>query len=142
MVDTSKDGKWTTSSNSNDSKPWSMSRPKDVTIESLRSLRTAMQFTVMDAKNRIVMLTGPMAGVGKSFLTVNLAVLLASSGKRVLMIDGDMRRGVLERYVGGAQDNGLSELLSGQISLEEAIRASNVEGLSFILSNRIFRASE
>jgi len=111
-------------------------RPKDVTIESLRSLRTAMQFTVMDAKNRIVMLTGPMAGVGKSFLTVNLAVLLASSGKRVLMIDGDMRRGVLERYVGGAQDNGLSELLSGQISLEEAIRASNVEGLSFISCGR------
>ncbi len=65
-------------------------RPKDVTVESLRSLRTSMQFTIMDAKNRIVMLTGPMAGVGKSFLTVNLAVLLAHSGKRVLMIDGDM----------------------------------------------------
>ncbi|AXL53813.1 exopolysaccharide biosynthesis protein [Paraburkholderia caffeinilytica] len=111
-------------------------RPKDVTIESLRSLRTSMQFTMLDAKNRIVMLTGPMSGVGKSFLTVNLAVLLANSGKRVLMIDGDMRRGVLERYMGGAQDNGLSELLSGQISLEEAIRPSNVEGLSFISCGR------
>ncbi|MFM0336643.1 polysaccharide biosynthesis tyrosine autokinase [Paraburkholderia fungorum] len=111
-------------------------RPKDVTIESLRSLRTSMQFTMMDARNRIVMLTGPMAGVGKSFLTVNLAVLLAHSGKRVLMIDGDMRRGVLERYLGGAQDNGLSELLSGQISLEEAIRASAVDGLSFISCGR------
>ena len=111
-------------------------RPKDVTIESLRSLRTSMQFTMMDARNCIVMLTGPMAGVGKSFLTVNLAVLLAHSGKRVLMIDGDMRRGVLERYLGGAQDNGLSELLSGQISLEEAIRASAVDGLSFISCGR------
>lgn len=111
-------------------------RPKDVTVESLRSLRTSMQFTLLDAKNRIVMLTGPMAGVGKSFLTVNLAVLLANSGKRVLMIDGDMRRGVLERYLGGAPDNGLSELLSGQISLEEAIRSSNVDGLSFISCGR------
>ncbi|MFB9125639.1 polysaccharide biosynthesis tyrosine autokinase [Paraburkholderia dipogonis] len=111
-------------------------RPKDVTVESLRSLRTSMQFTLMDAKNRIVMLTGPMAGVGKSFLTVNLAVLLANSGKRVLMIDGDMRRGVLERYLGGAPDNGLSELLSGQISLEEAIRSSQVDGLSFISCGR------
>ncbi|WP_310087970.1 polysaccharide biosynthesis tyrosine autokinase [Paraburkholderia phenoliruptrix] len=111
-------------------------RPKDVTVESLRSLRTSMQFTIMDAKNRIVMLTGPMAGVGKSFLTVNLAVLLAHSGKRVLMIDGDMRRGVLERYLGGAQENGLSELLSGQISLEEAVRTSNVENLSFISCGR------
>jgi tyrosine-protein kinase Etk/Wzc len=111
-------------------------RPKDVTVESLRSLRTSMQFTLLDAKNRIVMLTGPMAGVGKSFLTVNLAVLLANSGKRVLMIDGDMRRGVLERYLGGAPDNGLSELLSGQISLEEAIRSSQVDGLSFISCGR------
>ncbi|WP_027798714.1 polysaccharide biosynthesis tyrosine autokinase [Paraburkholderia dilworthii] len=111
-------------------------RPKDVTVESLRSLRTSMQFTMMDAKNRIVMLTGPMAGVGKSFLTVNLAVLLAHSGKRVLMIDGDMRRGVLERYLGGTQENGLSELLSGQISLEEAIRASEIENLSFISCGR------
>ncbi|MFL9929890.1 polysaccharide biosynthesis tyrosine autokinase [Paraburkholderia sp. RL18-103-BIB-C] len=111
-------------------------RPKDVTIESLRSLRTSMQFTMMDARNCIVMLTGPMAGVGKSFLTANLAVLLANSGKRVLLIDGDMRRGVLERYLGGPQDNGLSELLSGQISLEEAIRISNIEGLSFISCGR------
>ncbi|WP_035475126.1 polysaccharide biosynthesis tyrosine autokinase [Burkholderia sp. WSM2230] len=111
-------------------------RPKDVTVESLRSLRTSMQFTLMDAKNRIVMLTGPMAGVGKSFLTVNLAVLLAHSGKRVLMIDGDMRRGVLERYLGGTQENGLSELLSGQISLEEAIRTSDIENLGFISCGR------
>jgi tyrosine-protein kinase Etk/Wzc len=111
-------------------------KPKDVCIESLRSLRTSMQFTMMDARNRIVMLTGPLPGVGKSFLTVNLAVLLAHSGKRVLMIDGDMRRGALERYVGGAQDNGLSELLSGQISLEEAIRSTSVDGLSFISCGR------
>ncbi|MBW9140055.1 CpsD/CapB family tyrosine-protein kinase, partial [Rhizobium pusense] len=110
--------------------------PKDVTVESLRSLRTSMQFTLMDAKNRIVMLTGPMAGVSKSFLTVNLAVLLAHSGKRVLMIDGDMRRGVLESYLGGPQENGLSELLSGQISLEEAIRTSETENLSFISCGR------
>ncbi|HZZ11507.1 MAG TPA: polysaccharide biosynthesis tyrosine autokinase [Paraburkholderia sp.] len=111
-------------------------RPNDLTVESLRSLRTAMQFTMMDAKNSVVMLTGPMAGVGKSFLTVNLAVLLAHSGKRVLLIDGDMRRGALERFLGGAQETGLSELLSGQISLEEAIRGSQVEGLSFISCGR------
>ncbi|CAG4920795.1 Tyrosine-protein kinase wzc [Paraburkholderia saeva] len=107
-------------------------RPKDATVESMRSLRTSMQFTMMDARNRIVVLTGPMPGVGKSFLTVNLATLLAHSGKRVLLIDGDMRRGALERYLGGTQDIGLSELLSGQISLEEAIRQTETENLSFI----------
>jgi tyrosine-protein kinase Etk/Wzc len=107
-------------------------KPKDVCVESLRSLRTSIQFTLMDARNRIIMLTGPMPAVGKSFLTVNLAVLLAHSGKRVLMIDGDMRRGSLERHLGGTQANGLSELLSGQISLEEAIRPTDTPGLMFI----------
>ncbi|WP_442953403.1 polysaccharide biosynthesis tyrosine autokinase [Paraburkholderia sp. SOS3] len=107
-------------------------KPKDVCVEALRSLRTSIQFTLMDARNRIIMLTGPMPAVGKSFLTVNLAVLLAHSGKRVLMIDGDMRRGSLERHLGGTQANGLSELLSGQISLEEAIRPTDTPGLMFI----------
>jgi tyrosine-protein kinase Etk/Wzc len=111
-------------------------RPKDACIESLRSLRTSMQFTMMDARNRVVMLTGAVPGIGKSFLSVNLAVLLARSGKRVLMIDADMRRGALERYIGSSQHNGLSELLSGQISLEEAIRSTSIDGLSFISCGR------
>nr|WP_133649443.1 polysaccharide biosynthesis tyrosine autokinase [Paraburkholderia flava] len=111
-------------------------RPKDVCIESLRSLRTSIQFTLLDARNRVIVLTGPMPGVGKSFLTVNLGVLLAHSGKRMLMIDGDMRRGALERHIGGPQENGLSELLSGQISLEEAIRPTDVDGLNFISCGR------
>ncbi|SDD48805.1 tyrosine-protein kinase Etk/Wzc [Paraburkholderia lycopersici] len=110
--------------------------PKDLTVESLRSLRTSLQFSVMDARNRVVVLTGSVPGVGKSFLTANLAVLLAHSGKRVLMIDGDMRRGALERYLGGPQENGFSELLSGQIALDEAIRATEVDNLHFISCGR------
>ncbi|MEA3118574.1 MAG: tyrosine-protein kinase Etk/Wzc, partial [Paraburkholderia sp.] len=92
-------------------------RPNDACIESLRSLRTSMQFSLMDAHNRVVMLSGPLPGVGKSFLTTNMSALLARCGKRVLVIDGDMRRGALERYLGGGRDNGLSELLSGQVSI-------------------------
>jgi tyrosine-protein kinase Etk/Wzc len=112
------------------------SRPRDLTVESLRSLRTSLQFSMMDAKNRVIVLTGSVPGVGKSFLTANLGVLLAHSGKRVLLIDGDMRRGALERYLGGSQENGFSELLSGQISLDEAIRTSNIDNLSFISCGR------
>ncbi|KVM70216.1 exopolysaccharide biosynthesis protein [Burkholderia ubonensis] len=107
-------------------------RPKDPSVESLRSLRTAMQFALMDAKNRVIVLTGPTPGIGKSFLTVNLAVLLAHSGKRVLLIDADMRRGLLDRYFGLEQQPGLSELLSDQSPLEDAIRETPVQGLSFI----------
>ncbi|KVN95999.1 exopolysaccharide biosynthesis protein [Burkholderia ubonensis] len=107
-------------------------RPKDPSVESLRSLRTAMQFALMDAKNRVIVLTGPTPGIGKSFLAVNLAVLLAHSGKRVLLIDADMRRGLLDRYFGLEQQPGLSELLSDQSPLEDAIRETPVQGLSFI----------
>lgn len=109
-----------------------VARPKDLSVESLRSLRTAMQFALMDAKNRVMVLTGPTPGIGKSFLTVNLAALLAHSGKRVLLIDADMRRGALDRYFGVSRRNGLSELLSGQVALEDAIRETQVPGLSFI----------
>ncbi|WP_323119933.1 polysaccharide biosynthesis tyrosine autokinase [Burkholderia alba] len=107
-------------------------RPKDLSVESLRSLRTAMQFALMDAKNHVIVLTGPTPGIGKSFLTVNLAALLAHSGKRVLLIDADMRRGTLDRYFDVSAKQGLSELLSDQVALEEAIRDTPVKGLSFI----------
>ncbi|AYZ63909.1 polysaccharide biosynthesis tyrosine autokinase [Burkholderia multivorans] len=107
-------------------------RPKDPSVESLRSLRTAMQFALMDAKNRVIVLTGPTPGIGKSFLAVNLAVLLAHSGKRVLLVDADMRRGLLDRYFGLTPQPGLSELLSDQSPLEDAIRETPVPGLSFI----------
>ncbi|MBC8923351.1 CpsD/CapB family tyrosine-protein kinase, partial [Escherichia coli] len=89
-------------------------------------------FAMMDAKNRVIVLTGPTPGIGKSFLTVNLAVLLAHSGKRVLLIDADMRRGLLDRYFGLTAQPGLSELLSDQSPLEDAVRETPVQGLSFI----------
>ncbi|MEM5286932.1 polysaccharide biosynthesis tyrosine autokinase [Paraburkholderia sabiae] len=106
--------------------------PTDICVESLRSLRTSLQFTMMDARNRIVVLTGPVAAVGKSFLAVNLAVLIANSGKKVLLIDADMRRGALERYIGGSAINGLAELLAGQIRVVDAVRETSFQNLYFI----------
>ncbi|MEO6698751.1 MAG: GNVR domain-containing protein, partial [Paraperlucidibaca sp.] len=67
--------------------------PADLAIESLRSLRTSLHFALVDAPNNLLMITGPGPAVGKSFLSVNLAALLASTGERVLLIDADMRRG-------------------------------------------------
>jgi tyrosine-protein kinase Etk/Wzc len=111
-----------------------LARPNDTCIESLRSLRTSMQFTLVEAKNNLLLLTGPSPGIGKTFMTANLAVLFADSGKRVLAIDADMRRGTLHEYFGGGLQAGLSEMLSGQISVEEAVRKTPVPGLDFIPS--------
>lgn len=87
--------------------------PDDVAVEGLRSLRTALQFGVLKPENNIVMVTGPRPGVGKSFVSVNLATVLAATGKRILLIDADMRRGNVHSYFSIDGKPGLSEVLTG-----------------------------
>lgn len=88
--------------------------PDDVAVEGLRSLRTALQFGVLKPENNIVMITGPRPGVGKSFVSVNLATVLAATGKRILLIDADMRRGNVHSYFSINSKPGLAEVLTGR----------------------------
>ncbi|WP_321935017.1 polysaccharide biosynthesis tyrosine autokinase [Paraburkholderia sp. J8-2] len=88
--------------------------PDDVAVEGLRSLRTAMQFGVLKPENNVVMITGPRPGVGKSFVSVNLATVLAAAGKRILLIDADMRRGDVHSYFSINSKPGFSEVLVGR----------------------------
>jgi tyrosine-protein kinase Etk/Wzc len=74
--------------------------PGDSAIESLRSFRTSLQFSMIGAQNKIVMITGPTPGVGKSFISVNFAAILAAGGKKLLLIDADLRKGYLNKYFG------------------------------------------
>ncbi|MFM0183728.1 polysaccharide biosynthesis tyrosine autokinase [Paraburkholderia aspalathi] len=106
--------------------------PYDSTVESLRGLRATLEFGLIDAPNRIVAITSPAPSDGKSFLCANLAALIAESGKRVLLIDADLRRGRLAQYLGRSPNGGLTELLTGQVDLEVAARATGVDGLHFI----------
>lgn len=105
-----------------------INHPKEPAIESLRSFRTALQFAMLDAKNNVVLLTGPAPGVGKSFVSANFAAVMAASGKRVLLIDCDLRKGRLHGYYDIDRGRGFSELLLNQISFEEAI-TKGVDGL-------------
>lgn len=106
--------------------------PGDAAIESLRNLRTALHFGMMDVKNNCIMIAGPSPEVGKSFVSVNLAAVLTSNDKRVLLIDGDMRRGHLHEYLGVERENGLSEFISGEIPIGQALHQTGVDGLTFI----------
>lgn len=106
--------------------------PNEPSIESLRSLRTALQFAMLDADNNRVLLTGPTPGVGKSFISANLSVVMATGGKRVLLIDADMRKGHLNQYFGKDRNNGLADVLIGNASFEQAVHRDVFENLDFL----------
>ncbi|MBI4757170.1 MAG: polysaccharide biosynthesis tyrosine autokinase [Betaproteobacteria bacterium] len=106
--------------------------PQDVSIESVRSLRTSLQFALLDSPNNIIMITGPSPGCGKSFVSANLAATLAEAGKKVLLIDADMRKGHLHEYFGLKRTYGLSGLLSGEVPPAKAMHDTQVTNLSFI----------
>lgn len=106
--------------------------PSDLAIEAIRSLRTSLHFARLEAKNNILMICGSSPGAGKTFVSTNLAAVITQGGQRVLLIDGDMRRGTLHRVMGHSNDNGLADLLAGKIDLARATRASAIDGLHFI----------
>ncbi|MBB1295367.1 polysaccharide biosynthesis tyrosine autokinase [Pseudoalteromonas sp. SR41-4] len=114
-----------------------LDNPADLSIEALRSLRTSLHFAMMEAKNNLIAISGPSPGVGKSFVSVNLAAVLAQSGKKVLIIDADMRKGYLQTQFGLKWDDGLSDYLSGRLNLEQITKQTQVEGLSVITRGQI-----
>lgn len=107
--------------------------PTDLTVESLRGLRTSLHFARLDASNNVIAITGTAPGVGKSFICTNLAVVMAHAGLNVLLIDGDMRRGYLHKTFNVAATKGLSGILSGVYPPSSALqRVERVDGLTFI----------
>ncbi|WP_104500432.1 polysaccharide biosynthesis tyrosine autokinase [Acinetobacter indicus] len=104
----------------------------DIAIESLRSMRTAIHFALSSAKNNIIVVSGPAPEVGKSFISTNLATILAQSQKRVLIIDADLRRGYLHKYFNHANQPGLADYLNGQTELSQVIKTTEVSGLDVI----------
>ncbi|MBA8683552.1 polysaccharide biosynthesis tyrosine autokinase [Stenotrophomonas tumulicola] len=97
--------------------------PADPAVEALRSLRTSLHFAMLEAKNNVLAISGPRPGVGKTFVSGNLAAVIAQAGQRVLVIDADMRKGTLHKILGTSNQNGLSDVLGGKLAVEAAIHA-------------------
>jgi tyrosine-protein kinase Etk/Wzc len=104
----------------------------DLAIESLRSFRTSLQFAMLEARNNRIIISGATPGVGKSFISVNFAAVMAASGKRVLLIDMDLRKGHLNQYFGLARESGAAELIAGTLTFDQVVRRDILPNLDFI----------
>lgn len=111
--------------------------PADLAIEAIRSLRTSLHFAMMESSNNILMISGVSPNAGKSFISSNLAAIIAQTGKRVLLIDADMRKGYIHRVFGRNNDDGLSDILSGRIDVDGAVKKSQIDNLDFICRGQV-----
>ncbi|MET2952284.1 polysaccharide biosynthesis tyrosine autokinase [Vibrio harveyi] len=111
--------------------------PADLSIEALRGLRTSLHFAMMEAKNNVLMISGPAPSIGKTFVSTNSAAVAAKTGQKVLLVDADMRKGYLQQCFGLTADNGLSDFLSGKISQDMVIKPTKVENLDVITRGQV-----
>lgn len=106
--------------------------PADLAIEAIRSLRTSLHFAMMEARNNILMISGASPNAGKTFVSSNLSAVIAQTGKKILFVDTDMRKGYSHKIFNANNDKGLSDYLSGKVSINEVISAVTIGGFDFI----------
>ncbi|RFZ95609.1 polysaccharide biosynthesis tyrosine autokinase [Mucilaginibacter conchicola] len=115
----------------------SLSRPKSVFAESVRSVRTNLSFMAGHKKSKIICITSEISGEGKSFVTINLASTLALIDKKIILIAGDLRKSRLHHAFGLNNDKGLSTYLSNQHTLEDILVHDEPHKIDFIPSGPV-----
>jgi len=106
--------------------------PNDLAVESLRSLRTALKLQLAAANGNVISITGCSPGIGKSFISTNLAFLFSELNLKVLLVDADLRKGYACKYMQKQKSPGLTEYLQGKASLEQIIQPVFTDRLSLI----------
>lgn len=111
--------------------------PKSLLAESFRTARINLQYLNSSSERQVVGFTSSTSGEGKTFCAVNLATVMALSGKRTLILDADMRRPRLAETLGMTEGNGLSTYLIGECGIDDMVRASDIKGLDVITAGPI-----
>ncbi|HCI9029989.1 TPA: polysaccharide biosynthesis tyrosine autokinase [Escherichia coli] len=109
-----------------------LENPADLAIEAIRGLRTSLHFAMMEARNNILMISSASPNAGKTFVSTNLAAVISQTGKKVLLIDTDMRKGYTHKLFNVNNDHGLSDFLSGKNDINKTIKTIDVAGFDFI----------
>ena len=110
--------------------------PRGRIAEAYRAVRTALYFSTRGSGHKVVQVTSPNPGDGKTTLAANLAVAIANSGKRTLLIDCDFRRPRVHKVFGLGDGTGMSDVMSGSVELIDAIIETTIEGLSILPCGR------
>ncbi len=103
--------------------------PKSRSAEAFRAVRTALYFNSRGNRQRVIQMTSPEPRDGKSTMTANLAISIAQSGKKVILIDADFRRPRVHHLFGLTDAVGMTSAINGEVELPEAIQTSEVENL-------------
>lgn len=111
--------------------------PTDLAIEAVRSLRTSLHFAMMQAGNNVLMMTGVSPSIGKTFVCANLAAVISQTGKRVLLIDCDMRKGYTHELLGTTNDNGLSEVLVGKTDIATCAKRTSIGNFDLVTRGQV-----
>lgn len=106
--------------------------PADLAIEAIRGLRTSLHFAMMESRNNILMISGASPNAGKTFVSTNLAAIISQTGKKVLFIDTDMRKGYTHKLFNTNNNNGLSDILSGKVEAIGSIKNITSAGFDYI----------
>ena len=110
------------------------SDPKSTVSETLKIIRTNIQFSSVDEKVKTILVTSSVHGEGKSFISANLAATLAQNGSKVLLVDCDLRKGRLHKIFEVESERGLSDLLIDEINtdVKQYIKKTHIDNLSLI----------
>jgi tyrosine-protein kinase Etk/Wzc len=106
--------------------------PTDCAVEAIRGLRTSLHFAMLEGRNKRLMISGPSPGVGKSFVSLNLAAVAAQAGMKVLLVDADLRKGHIHHAFRMRSESGLADYLAKQLELDDIVKDSGIENLSLI----------
>lgn len=116
----------------------SHNNPKSIISESIKILRTNLQFSNVDGSLKTIMITSSISGEGKSFTTANLAVSFAALGMKILVVDCDMRRGTQHKQFGITNANGLSDLLIDPVmNLDKYVKKVDIDNVSVITAGTV-----
>jgi capsular exopolysaccharide synthesis family protein len=117
--------------------PFVAANPRSPVAETFRTLRTNLEFASVDKPLKTILVSSPGPGEGKTTVSTNLAAAMAQANKRVILLEGDLRRPRLHKAMGMSNQVGLSEVFRGQMDIRDVARYSKVKDLAVITSGSL-----